>query len=115
MNDFSKLLNQYVKEYTDDVREGMENAAKKNAKIAVQMLRKNSPKDTGDYAKSWHTVKRGNGYVVKNHEYRLTHLLERGHLKSDGVDSVGPQVHIKPVETQVVKKYMNDVIEVISK
>lgn len=72
------------------------------AEIGVQKLKPISPKGaTGDYSKGWKVKKVGHKrYVWNPPEYRLTHLLEKGHATVDG-GRTDPQPHIKPVENEL--------------
>lgn len=74
---------------------------------------------TGDYKKSWIYEKIPAGrleetYVVRaeSPEYRLTHLLEKGHAKAGG-GRVPAYPHIKPAETKAIQKLEERVVEVI--
>ncbi|MOA51074.1 hypothetical protein D3C78_1741730 [compost metagenome] len=83
----------------------MQEAQDKLSKEGVNLLKDNSPKDHGDYASSWKRKKTKEGYTIHNEEhYRLTHLLEKGHAKRNG-GRVPAQVHIKPVEDQLVEEF----------
>lgn len=66
-----------------------------------------------DYAKNWkvkvrRSKKKGNEYIVYNKDtYRLTHLLENGHLitnKRGGIGWSAPRPHIKPSFDKALKK-----------
>lgn len=111
--DIKDILN----EYTEDVQEGLKEAAISTAKESTSKLKQTSPKRIGAYAKSW-TVKKetSRGSILctvhnKKH-YRLTHLLENGHMKRNG-GKVAPRVHIKPVETTAIKAFEKQVENVI--
>lgn len=78
-------------------------------------------KGKGDYANSW-TYKLSNtdaeGVVYNKEHYRLTHLLENGHISANGygkgykvhkvLDRVAPKPHIKPefdkMQEEFIKK-----------
>ncbi|WP_130807649.1 HK97 gp10 family phage protein [Senegalia massiliensis] len=101
-----------IKEYTDDVKEGIEIELKEVADTAVKELKANSPKDTGEYAKGWRKKKVKGGYVISNKVYQLTHLLEKGHAKRNG-GRVAPRVHIKPVEEAAIIKTEQGIEKII--
>ena len=93
--------------YREDVQEAVEKAVKETAKQTAAELRSISPEgDTGEYAKHWSYKRDKNlsgrhryDMVVysKKPEYRITHLLEKGHAKRNGgrVDGIP---HIKIAE-----------------
>lgn len=105
-----KELEEYANITTENVKKG----TKKVAQKAVKELKESSPKNTGDYAKSWKskvtnetshsitsTIYAGNG------QYRLTHLLEKGHAKRGGGRVEGTP-HIAPVETMCRDQLMEE-------
>jgi hypothetical protein len=75
---------------------------------AADELRETSPKDTGEYSRSWtSTVSRnstGVSVTVHNRKYQLTHLLENGTLNADGTQRTKAQSHISPVNDRAQKK-----------
>lgn len=103
-----KLANELLKEletYRNVTVELMEGVVKETAKETVRKLKNTSPKDSGEYAKSWRS-KRDNtlkgkwafSMVVYNKgHYQLTHLLEHGHAKVGGGRVAGIE-HIEPAE-----------------
>lgn len=94
-------------EYDRDMKRKVNNSVDKVAKESVQKLKDTSPKKTGDYAKGW-KIKRERGrngindVTIHNAtEYRLTHLLENGHVirnKKGTYGRTSGRKHIKPVE-----------------
>ena len=72
-------------------------------KEAAKKLKAESPKETGKYARSWKfqaergRLRVGGTVYAASPEYRLTHLLEKGHAKRGG-GRTAPIVHIEPVE-----------------
>lgn len=79
------------------------------AKETVRELKKTSPEKDGDYKKNW-TYKKLRGDSVRNQvviyekkpEYRLTHLLEKGHAKRGG-GRVSAKPHIKEAEKKAIE------------
>lgn len=100
-------INGIFDEYSRDLKRKVNNAVDNVAKEGVQKLKSTSPKKTGDYAKGW-TIKRDrsrsgiNDVTIWNPtDYRLTHLLENGHMIVNGKGTFGRTngiKHIKPVE-----------------
>lgn len=109
-------LNEYEKLVADD---GLRSAIDNTAKEAVDILHSTSPKRTGDYAKSWAIEKgskdRGRYNVTvyaEAPEYRLTHLLEKGHAKVNG-GRVRAIPHIADVEKSLpdlMEKYLREAL-----
>lgn len=103
-------LEEYANVTTENVKEG----TKKVAKKAVEELKENSPKKTGDYAKSWkskitsetnHSIK--STIYAGDGQYRLTHLLEKGYAKRGGGRVEGTP-HIAPVEKMCRDQLMEE-------
>lgn len=103
-----------LKEYTDEVTEGLEKAKEEVAKDTVKVLKSTSPKKTGAYAKSWRRKKVGSAQVihVAAPHYRVSHLLEKGFALRNG-GRVSGKPHIAPAEEQAIKKYEEKVEKVI--
>ena len=97
----NKLLTTYVKEVDTKTRKIMERVAKE-AKVKLQNDSRSKFKGRGDYAKGWRVKKEGRTITVHNAtEYRLTHLLENGHVIRNQYGTYGrtrATPHIKPVE-----------------
>lgn len=82
-----KILDEYAGELNGVIDKTFNSVAKETKDEVVQ----NSPRDSGDYAGDWaikRATKRGRGKLLggvevviynKKH-YRLTHLLEKGHV-----------------------------------
>lgn len=102
-----------LQEYTSEVEEGLEKSKLKVARRAVSTLKDTSPKDSGEYAKGWGSLKRGTNRIIRNRtKPGLTHLLEKGYAKVSGGRTAAIP-HIKPVEEQVIKDYESEVKKVI--
>ena len=108
-----------LEKYQDTTYEAMEKAVKETEKETVEELKDTSPKQTGDYAKNWGAKKNvefsgssrfGMTVCVKKPEYRLTHLLEKGHQSRNG-GRVPGQPHIKKAEEHAIKKLEERILE----
>lgn len=93
----------YLAEVSDEATEALEETKENLAKEGVKKLKATSPKDKGDYAKSWTRKKTKKGQIIHNKRYQLTHLLEKGHAKRKG-GRVAAIVHIAPVEDELSQK-----------
>lgn len=115
--DIKDILN----EYSNDIQEGITEAAYKVAENGKNKLKVTSPKKTGDYRKGWRVNKRGGkGFVhatiYNATDWQLTHLLEKPHSIRNQYGSWGtskPQVHIEPVEQECIQNYKKNVEQVI--
>ena len=106
-------------EYSQDVVRGVNVSSERVGQAAVKKLKATSPKKSGKYRKAWKlktepAVGQPNRQIihVKKPHYRLTHLLEHGHAKAGG-GRVEGKPHIGPVEKEVIKEFMEEVVEVI--
>lgn len=105
--------------YTDEVVEKIDTSSLRIGKEAVKKLKQTSPKESGDYAKSW-DMKSFQYYgepakrvlYVKAPHHRLAHLLEHGHAKVNGGRVEGIP-HIRQVEQEVIAKFTREVEEAI--
>lgn len=107
-------IQKQLKEYSEEVKETTRKTAMEVAEKAVRKLQEESPKRTGDYAKSWTYAEDRNGSVIysESPEYRLTHLLEKGHALRRGGRRVGESPaspHIAMVEADCVEEYIQEV------
>lgn len=109
-----------LEETSAEIKAKVDKYGEEIAKNGVKELKKKSPRYTGNktldnkpgsYAKSWTYEQRyqkitGNSsYEIYNRShYRLTHLLENGHVNRDG-SRTRKFVHIEPVNEKVCKDY----------
>lgn len=114
-DEIAKMLTEYETAIVKNVDTSGKAVADKGAK----QLRRTSPKRKGEYAKSWGVTREKGAfgenakYIVHNKKrYRLTHLLEHGHVTANGKRTKAIP-HIKPVEEQVIREYEKKVREAI--
>lgn len=120
-NDITRQLLEAMAQYTDEVKEEVDQIIKDVAKEAKSDVRSGAPVRTGAYRKSWAVSfdkkKSGNaGFTVyaKAPNYRLTHLLEDGHkTKSGGKTKAQP--HIRQVQEWADKEALRRIEEAIKK
>lgn len=108
--------------YTDEITQAVDEDVTDVAKEAAEKLRETSPKSSGKYSKSWKakcvsSTKGNKRVIVYNKEYRLTHLLEKGHVIKKNGRSVGhadAAEHIRPVEEWAVNELQKRIKEDIN-
>lgn len=104
IEDMASEIIKGLREYANLADSEMKKAVRKTATSVKKEITANAPKLTGDYAKSWsahRTWERSNNIKVTVHaqapEYRLAHLLEKGHAKRGG-GRVAARPHIAKAE-----------------
>lgn len=121
INDLSEAITNVLKEYEEEVTEKVDKSAKKASQKAARELRSSASTPEGkrgDYRKSWTSKKLADAdYVVhaKAPEYRLTHLLEKGHAKVNGKGRTKALPHIAPVETAAIADFERILREELAK
>lgn len=127
--DFVKLM----KQYTDDVVEAMTEEARTTAENGAETLRNVRQPDATEggtakpmkrrqwrkYSNSWRVKEIGgiNFYraIIHNAKhYRLTHLLEYGHMTRDG-KKTRAFAHIQPVDEAVAERLKTTIPKIIEK
>lgn len=115
--DLQKELQDILQDYEAEVNEAIEEALPKVGKETVSELKKTSPKDKGNYKKTWkseiESERLGKKLTVYNSKYySLTHLLEHGHAKVGGGRTAGSTKaieHIKPAQDKAVEKVVKEI------
>lgn len=83
INDFSHLVESYMRECVDENEEVLQTRAADAGKTAVKALKRETRKATGKTAKGWKSTVEADetGVEVTVHDtaYQLTHLLENDH------------------------------------
>lgn len=111
-SEISKMLRMYVGDLADEVKEITDEVANE----MLKEIRAAAPKRTGryrramtlttleettfSYEKVWH---------VKSPHYRLTHLLEYGHLKRGGEERVRAYPHIGKAAEKAKEAYLKKI------
>lgn len=110
-NAFAVELSSILHGYNLKVTEAVADSVVLAGEFALREVRKNSPKRTGKYARSWEKktekvgIGRRNTHVIIHNKdcYRLSHLLENGHVGPDGVSRVEGKPHIEPARDAAEK------------
>ena len=123
--DFSAECRRLLKEYGDEVHETINELVPDAADIAVKMIRRDSKKRTGAYAKGWSKKMIrawgfGVSYSVYNRtKYRVAHLLENPHViknkkgtygttAGDGVIAFAEEYTDEWIESELLKRLGGD-------
>ncbi len=111
INDFAKAVADALEDYSLEVAETAKEAVDEVATSASKVIKSHMTFNhdrTGDYKKSIRVVTSYDGlydrrktWYVKSPHYRLTHLLEYGHLSRDGTTRVKSYPHIRYGEEYV--------------
>lgn len=104
-------INQILADYGEDAYKVLDSSVDRVAEEATRKLQAVNFKTGGEYSRSWVCDKEPTGRfatkrIVHNEEhYRLTHLLEKGHVVKNGRTRItgetweaGAYPHIAPVE-----------------
>lgn len=121
-SDLSKAISDQLSMLPTVTREIIDRQSNKFATEAVRDLKRTSPVGHGDYAKSWAKTKDTSGgvgvgvvYRVYNKKhYRLTHLLEYGHILHTTGERTRAIPHISVVEKKIADEYSKRVEEDIN-
>ena len=114
-NNFAKEITAFLKEEVYGIEKETVKIANKHAKSLAEKIRNDSPEYTGEYKNNWKTKNgKANGLKIENAivyndspTYRLTHLLEYGHIASNG-KRVGQKPHIKSNAEKEIKDFADD-------
>lgn len=119
-NEVMDMLNEYNNSVEVVLTEELDSVSKEG----VKKLKGESPKQSGEYAKSWKRKMTGKNtlhpeIVLYNEKYQLTHLLEFGHIKvlwGNRTNSmVAPIMHIAPINDWCQENVVDNVSMRISK
>ena len=111
LDNLAETIQQSLTEYGNNVLNVIDEVGDQVSKNTVKKLKQTSPKKTGKYAKSWKVssykmfgeAKKYRIHADKPH-YRLTHLLEHGHMTRNGKRTKAIP-HIAPVEREAIEEY----------
>lgn len=116
-SDFAAAVDLELEAYSQDIKDGVRVTVSRVASSVVRRLKQTSPKERGDYAKSWTKTEskypKAPAAIVYNKDFGwLTHLLENGHAKADG-GRVEGKPHIAPAAAEAEQTLVADVGELL--
>jgi len=117
-DELAQTLADYCKGYTEEIREKVGEGIKEIGEEAVSEIKELAPVYAGEntgtpkgaYKRSWtYRIDKERGLIevtvyVKGKHYRLTHLLENGHLTRDGTTRSRAIPHISIVNKHAQQK-----------
>lgn len=117
VNDFEQAVHDVLEEYFDGIATDSTELVANVAVETVQELQRTSPKNKGNYQKSWRIrqnkkLKAVNEVEVYNTKHQLTHLLEHGHLKVVHNTVLGftpARPHIALAEQHAIRKLLQGI------
>ena len=119
IEELTDAIQTLLEDYQADLAQGVSTAGEAAAESCKKQLKQTSPRQHGDYAKSWKITRRTGRvgepakFIVHNEKhYQLTHLLEFGHAKRGG-GRVRAYPHIASVEEAAAEQFLRDVEELI--
>ncbi len=108
---------QVVKQYTDDVSKAVEKEVSDTAKEIQTDIKRDSPRDTGEYAEGWTRKKQSSqgrvNYTIYNkNKPSIAHLLETGFTRKNGKREPG-KPHIRNNYEKQVSKMNKNIDKII--
>jgi hypothetical protein len=115
--DLAKAIADSLREYTEEVSEGIRQEVDEAARDILKDIQSGSPVKTGKYRKGWKITKRDTQGVTSRiiHNAKLPglpHLLERGHAKRGG-GMVAGRPHIQPAAEPRLERMVDNIKEII--
>lgn len=110
----SDVINQELKNYSDEVTKSVNKAASNVSTELVENIKSDSPIDTGNYKSGWKRAKKDNVFTVHNAKKpELTALLEYGRINKDG-KRIAAKPHIMKNGERAKEKFENLCIDIVS-
>lgn len=116
VDDLTSALVEACRTYTEEVVKKVEDGITDIGKEATDEVKSLAPVGQGGYRRNWtYRIDRSGGEYkvtvhVKGRKYRLTHLLEYGHLNRDGSTRAREFPHISIAEKHAEEK-VNELLE----
>lgn len=101
INDLAAAITKELREYNQEVTDGLKKEVRQVAKDCAKEIKANSPVYSGDYKKGWKSIVAYENWddirmtVHNSTDYQLAHLLENGYSLVNG-GRVEGRPHIAP-------------------
>lgn len=116
INNMAREIQRLLDGYTSDITERTMVVVERVAEETKEELGRTSPsgnRKQKKYKKSWKVKKDKRGHaIVHNTEYRLTHLLEKGHVTHNG-GRTRSFPHIAPAEEKAIQNLRDGIEQVV--
>lgn len=106
--------------YSSQIQDGICKIIDEKANELKNEIGSAAPHRTGKYRKSWRVKSTASSFskyektvYASGDEYRLTHLLEKGHRKRSGNGKVAAQPHIAPAAEKILSEYQTEIKNLI--
>lgn len=111
-------IGEILQTFNHKVQTVVDEAAVEVGKAGAADLRRISPRRSGRYAKTWtwKKTKKGTVYIHNDKNYRLTHLLEKGHITVKKSGKYGNKSrtaaipHISTIENEVAENFERRIV-----
>lgn len=112
-------------QFTVDIQAGVRNLTDEKAEKLKKLIQEGAPvnkrksKRRGTYKRSWKVKVEEDSFstyekkICSPREYRLTHLLEKGHKAPRGGKHVEAQPHIKPAADKIEVEYVKGIEKIV--
>lgn len=124
-NELGSAVGNILLQYTADVQAGVIQLTDETAEKLKKYIQNGAPVDwrrvkrRGKYRRSWRAKTTQDTFAVYEKtvyagggEYRLTHLLEKGHRTRSG-GKTKAQAHIAPAAERITKEYVKGISEIV--
>lgn len=124
-NKVSSAVDDILNQYTADIHYGIREVTDEKAEKLKKLIQEGAPvnkrksKRRGTYKRSWKVKVEEDSFstyekkICSPREYRLTHLLEKGHKAPRGGKHVEAQPHIKPAADKIEVEYVKGIEKIV--
>lgn len=121
VHEITERVRKSLQEFNERIAEANKKAIQDTTEECLRDIEKLAPKRTGTYSKSWEAKKTYEDpanlrvTVHSPKHYRLTHLLENGHMTADGTGFVQGRPHLSLAEQKAAQNLEKNVVFEVKK